>query len=95
VNLKEALKRIEKLENEISALRCEIEELKKRPQAGRKQHDESWTASYNEFIYQYKNGHTIVDIVKSGKVSRRTAYRYLEYYRSLNQIAEKRKDKEV
>lgn len=95
MNLKEALKRIEELENENFALKCEIEELKKMPKAGRRQHDENWTASYNEFIYQYENGHTIVDIVKNGKVSRRTAYRYLEYYRSLNQIAKESKDKEV
>ena len=92
MNLEEALKRVVELEKEVEMLKHEIEELKNKPQAGRRKHNDNWTASYNDFIYEYENGHSVVEIVKTGKVSRRTAYRYLEYYKSINQ-AEKKKNK--
>ncbi len=90
MNLDEALKRVDELEKEVETLKHEIEELKNKPQAGRKRHDDSWTASYNEFVCEYENGHSIVEIVEMGKVSRRTAYRYLEYYKALNKIENKK-----
>ena len=86
MNLEEAIKRIKELEEEVSVLKQEIDELKNKPQAGRKLHNESWTASYNDFVYEYENGHSIIEIVKLGKVSRRTAYRYLKYYKTVNQM---------
>ena len=41
-------------------------------------------AAYNDFIMKYESGKTLMEIVAEGKVSRRTAYRYLAYYKELN-----------
>lgn len=79
--LDEAFKRINELEKEVKKLKKENEELKNRNFGGRKKHDEAWMASYNDFISQYEEGKTIMEIVSEGVISRRTAYRYLEYYK--------------
>ena len=81
--LEEALKKIEELENEIAALKAENEQLRSRNVGGRKKHDEAWLASYQGFIAKYENGQTLMEIVSEGEISRRTAYRYLEYYKKL------------
>lgn len=82
-NLDEALDRIEMLEKEVAELKAENERLRGRNFGGRKKHDETWMASYNEFAVKYENGMTLMDIVSEGEISRRTAYRYLSYYREL------------
>lgn len=51
---------------------------------GRKKHDEKWMASFNEFALMYKDEKTIAEIVAESDISRRTAYRYLAYYKDLN-----------
>jgi len=79
--LEDALKRIAELEKEVADLRAENEKLRNRNFGGRKKHDDAWMASYNDFIGKYENGQTIMEIVSEGEISRRTAYRYLEYYR--------------
>ena len=84
MTLDEALKRIKDLENENAALKAENEELRSRNFGGRKKHDEAWMAAYNDFIMKYEGGKTLMEIVAEGKVSRRTAYRYLAYYKELN-----------
>ncbi|MBP3274435.1 MAG: helix-turn-helix domain-containing protein, partial [Butyrivibrio sp.] len=43
----------------------------------------AWMSAYNDFILKYESGMTIMEIVAEGNVSRRTAYRYLEYYKGL------------
>ena len=78
--LEEALNYISRLEAENKALRKELEHFQSRKQSGRKKHDESWRASYNDFVVKYENGMTIMDIVNQGAISRRTAYRYKAYY---------------
>lgn len=83
MTLKEAKKRIQELEDEIAALKAENDDLRGRSLAGRRKHDEKWMASYNDFIAQYENGKTVMEIVDEGSISRRTAYRYLAYYREL------------
>lgn len=40
----------------------------------------SWKASYQEFAIKYEAGMTIMEIVKEGQISRRTAYRYKAYF---------------
>lgn len=82
-SLDEALERIKELEIEIIKLKKENEELRNRNIGGRKKHDETWQASYNDFISQYESGKTIMEIVSKGEISRRTAYRYLEYYKEI------------
>ena len=46
-------------------------------------------ASYQEFAIKYEAGMTIMEIVKEGQISRRTAYRYRAYYdEMINQVQE-------
>ena len=79
--LEDALKRIEELEKEVAELKTENEVLRSRKTAGRKKHDDKWMSKYNDFVIKYESGMTLMEIVAEGKVSRRTAYRYLEYYK--------------
>ena len=78
--LEEAKMRINELEKENEELKAEIERLKARNLGGRKRHNEAWMASYQEFAIKYEAGMTIMEIVKEGQISRRTAYRYKAYY---------------
>ena len=84
--LEEALNYISELEAENKALREELEHYKSGNRAGRKKHDESWTASYNDFAVKYESGMTIMEIVSQGEISRRTAYRYKAYYDELKNM---------
>ena len=79
-NLEEALKYISELEVENKALREELEQYKNMKPAGRKKHDDTWRASYNDFVVKYESGKSIMEIVNQGEISRRTAYRYKTYY---------------
>lgn len=87
--LEEAKMRINELEKENEELKAEIERLKARNLGGRKRHNEAWMASYQEFAIKYEVGMTIMEIVKEGQISRRTAYRYKAYYdEMINQVQE-------
>lgn len=86
--LDEAIKRIKELDEEIAELKAENEKLRNRNFGGRKKHDEAWMAAYNDFIVKYKGGMKIMEIVAEGDVSRRTAYRYLAYYKEQQKKAE-------
>ena len=81
--LEEALKYISELEKENKVLREELERYRSQKPVGRKKHDASWTASYNDFVVKYEDGMTIMEIVNQGDISRRTAYRYKAYYEAL------------
>lgn len=81
--LEEALKYISELEAENKALREELEHFRSRKPSGRKKHDETWTASYNDFVVKYEGGMSIMEIVNQGEISRRTAYRYKAHYDEL------------
>ena len=81
--LEEALKYIKELENDNRTLREELEHFRSRNRAGRKKHDDTWQASYNDFVVKYEGGMSIMEIVNQGDISRRTAYRYKAYYDSL------------
>ena len=86
--LDEALERIKELKKEVAELKSENETLRNRNFGGRKKHDDAWMSAYNNFILKYESGKTLVEIVAEGDVSRRTAYRYLAYYRELKKIAD-------
>ena len=86
MTLEEAEKRISELERELAALKEENERLRMRNFGGRRKHDETWTASYNDFIAKHESGMKISEIVAEGHISRRTAYRYLDYYRKLHRV---------
>ena len=81
--LEEALDYISELEAENKALRAELEQFRSRKPSGRKKHGESWMASYNDFVVKYEDGMSIMEIVNSGEISRRTAYRYKAYYEEM------------
>ena len=81
--LEEALEHISELEVENKALREELEHYRALKPAGRKKHDATWTASYNDFVVKYEDGMTIMEIVNQGDISRRTAYRYKAYYEAM------------
>ena len=81
--LEEALNYISELEAENKALREELEHFRSLKPAGRKKHDETWMASYNDFAEKYEGGMSIMEIVNQGEISRRTAYRYKAYYDEL------------
>ena len=82
--LEDAIKRITELEEEVASLQAENKQLKERNLGGRRKHDKTWTASYNDFITKYEGGMSLMEIVNEGQISRRTAYRYLSYYRELS-----------
>ena len=79
-SLEEALSYISQLESENKALREEVERYCAIKPAGRKKHDATWTASYNDFVVKYESGMSIMEIVNQSEISRRTAYRYKAYY---------------
>ena len=81
--LEQAIVRIADLESENNALREELERYKNITPAGRRKHDATWMASYNDFVMKYASGMTIMEIVNQGEISRRTAYRYKAYYDEL------------
>ena len=81
--LEKANERIKELEKEVAELRAENEKLRNRNLGGRKKHDEAWMTAYNDFVAKYEGGMSIVEIVDQSEISRRTAYRYLAYYREL------------
>lgn len=82
-DLKAALLRIEELEAENAKMREELEVYRARKVSGRKKHDQKWMASYEHFCSLYKKGMPMKDIVDNSPFSRRTAYRFKEYYDSL------------
>lgn len=83
-NLNDALCRISELEDEIKVLKAQIQELEKITPAGRKVHDDKWKACYDVFVKHYEAGESIPVIVESTPFSRRTVYRYKEYYDKVN-----------
>ncbi len=95
--LKEALKRIEKLEKENTELREanadlkeELEYFKKRKACGRQRHNDKWMAIYNDFVLCHEQGMTMVEIAKRNGISERSIYRYKAYY---EEVQKKKKEK--
>ncbi len=80
VTLEEAIKRVKELEKENAALREELEYYKNRKMSGRQKHNAKWMAIYNDFVSNYENGMSLVEIAKRNNVSERTIYRYKAYY---------------
>ena len=82
----EALEYISKLETENKRLQEELARFRSMKAPGRKKHDDTWMASYNDFVVKYESGLTIMEIVNQGDISRRTAYRYKAYYEEMKNI---------
>lgn len=85
-NYEEALKIIEQLQAELDEARATIEMYKNRKIGGRPKHDAKWQASYDYFVELYEAGNPMSHIVEVSDFSRRTAYRYKEYYDKLNNV---------
>lgn len=79
-NLNDALQKISELESKIEILEARIQELEKITPAGRKVHDDKWKACYDVFVKHYEAGESIPLIIETTPFSRRTVYRYKEYY---------------
>lgn len=86
MTLEEALLEIERLNKVIEYKNEEIEALKKKKNAGRKKNNEQWQKSYNAFVELYEQGLPMVEIVNMSECSRRTCYRYKEYYDRLKNM---------
>ena len=89
VTLEDALRRIAELEKENVELREELEYYKNRKMSGRQKHNAKWMAIYNDFVFCYESGMTMVEIAKRNKVSERTIYRYKAYYDKMKSMDEK------
>lgn len=81
--LEEATSRIKELESEVKRLKKE-NELLRESVGGRRKHDAKWMSSYNDFVVKYEEGKSVMEIVSEGDISRRTAYRYLAYYKEVH-----------
>ncbi|MCQ2503372.1 MAG: resolvase [Saccharofermentans sp.] len=79
-SLDEANRRIEELENEISSLKAELECYKNKKTSGRKKHNDKWMSSYQDFVVSFESGMTLIEIADKNNISKRTVYRYKEYY---------------
>ena len=86
MTLEEALLEIERLNKVIEYKNEEIEALKKKKNSGRKKNNEQWQKSYNAFVELYEQGLPMVEIVNMSECSRRTCYRYKEYYDRLKNM---------
>ena len=80
ITLKEAIERIHQLEKENAELRDELEYFKKRKASGRQKHNAKWKNIYNDFVICYENGMSLIEIAERNNISKRTVYRYKEYY---------------
>ena len=85
MTLEDALKEIEYLNKLIEQKDNEIEELRKRKNAGRKKNNAQWQESYNSFVKLYEQGLSMMEIINSSEISRRTCYRYKAYYDSIKE----------
>lgn len=83
MTLEEAKKEIARLKEIIANQEAELEDLRKRKNAGRKPKNEKWQRSYQEFVDLYEQGLTMVEIAGKVSSSSRTCYRYKAYYDAL------------
>ncbi len=84
MTIKEAEKIIEELKKENAMLKAELAKYDGKKPAGRRTHDEKWVANYDMWLSLHKKGHSVVEITEMTGFSRRTCYRYLEYYKKTN-----------
>ena len=88
-SLKRALAYIDLLEKDNAELKAQVEKMKKsldkynNMNLGRPKHDARWQESYELFVKLYEGGDKVPVIVEKTGFSRRTVYRYKEYYDSL------------
>ncbi len=83
MTITEAKQRIEELEKENMELKAELAKYAGKKPAGRRVHNEKWTANYDLWVSLYEGGHSIMEIIDETGFSRRTCYRYKEFYETL------------
>ncbi len=86
MTIKEAERRIRELEEEVATLKAELAKYEGKKPAGRKTHNEAWTEKYDKCVQLLEQGYTIMEIMDMTGFSRRTCYRYKEYYEKLNKM---------
>ena len=84
MTIEDAVKRIEELEKENADLKEELAYYKKRKASGRQKHNAKWMAIYNDFVVCHENGMAFIEIAKRNGISKRSVYRYKEYYDEIN-----------
>jgi cobalamin biosynthesis protein CobT len=80
MTLEEALVEIQRLQEIIQQKDRQIEELKKRKNAGRPPQNKKWMRDYQVFTELYEQGIPIAEIAEQVEYSKRTCYRYKSYY---------------
>ena len=83
LTLREALIRIAELEKENEQLKEELEYFKKRKASGRQKHNAKWMSIYNDFVDCYEKGMSLIEIANRNNISKRSVYRYKEYYEEI------------
>lgn len=81
----EAEKRIKELEEEVQSLKEELAKYEGKKFAGREKHDSKWQEKFDFWVELHEGGSTLIEVMSKMEISRRTYYRYLEYYKSINQ----------
>lgn len=89
MNLEQALKRIEELENEVTSLKAELKKYENKSLGGRRKHDDKWQSNYDAWLKLYEKGNSVGEIMDATGMSRRTFYRYKAYYEGImNMLAQ-------
>ena len=83
MTIKEAEKIIAELKKENEELKAELAKYDGKKPAGRRVHDEKWMANYDLWLSLFEKGDSIVEIMNKTGFSKRTCYRYKEYYNNL------------
>lgn len=93
MNLEQALKRIEELENEVVSLKAELKKYENKSLGGRKKHDEKWQQVFEKWSALYEKGESMSNIMNETGMSRRTYYRYKAYYEGImNMVSENKSE---
>ncbi len=97
----QAVREASALKSEIEQLKKEIAELKKLKtvKVGRKKHDEKWTENYKQVVEMRESGVTVKEIADTLNISERTCFRLIGEYRknmtetNLSEMEEKKDGK--
>ena len=71
------------LKTQIAELQERVSILESRDIGGRRKHDKTWQAKYDQFVELYEGGRTVIEISEATPFSLRTCYRYKKYYDEL------------
>lgn len=85
MTLKEAQNRIKELESEVKTLKELLQKYENKSLGGRHKHDDKWQQGFDVWVNLHEGGYAIAEVMDKMEISRRTYYRYKEYYQSLKE----------